>query len=205
MNPLYFLVLATFLCLSLNPETVLAGKKKKKNKKSSSPPDDSKMFDPKTLRCLVCKNLINEFDAAIWKIDPKKKIDTGTFRINEKGSQERQIVPYARSQMHLLELTENICKQFEDYAQAKTKKAGKPTIIRITTPDGNMNPEFGTVDIVPDENLNTRLKFHCEAVVEEMDEHFLDLLADESNTPTFIEQKICVEEGAYCPNLKDEL
>jgi len=204
MNPLYFLVLATFLCLSLQPEAVIAGKKKKKNKKSSPPKDDSKMFDPKTLKCLVCKNLIKEFDAAIWKIDPKKMIDTGTFRVNEKGSQERTIVPYARSQIHLLELTENICKQFEDYAQAKTKKSGEPTIIRITTPDGNMNPEFGTVDIVPDDNLNTRLKFHCETIVEEMDEHFLELLADDSNTPT-LEQKICVEEGAYCPSLKDEL
>ena len=69
-------------------------------------------------------------------------------------------IPYARSQMHLLELTENICKNFEDYAQAKNKKTGKPTIIRITTPDGNMNPDFGKVDIVPDEDLNTRLKFH---------------------------------------------
>ena len=92
MNPLYFLVLATFLCLSLQPEAVIAGKKKKKNKKSSPPQDDSKMFDPKTLKCLVCKNLIKEFDAAIWKIDPKKMIDTGTFRVNEKGSQERTIV-----------------------------------------------------------------------------------------------------------------
>ena len=44
----------------------------------------------------------------------------------------------------------------------------------------------------------------CETIVEEMDEHFLELLADDSNTPT-LEQKICVEEGAYCPSLKDEL
>ena len=66
--------------------------------------------------------------------------------------------------MHLMELTENICKNFEDYAQAKEKKTGKPTIIRLTTPDGNMNPLFGSVDIVPDENLNTRLKFHVSCI-----------------------------------------
>ena len=69
-------------------------------------------------------------------------------------------VPYARSQMHLLELTEKVCEQFEEYAQAKWKSNGQPTIIRITNPDGNMNPEFGKVDIVPDEDLNTKLKFH---------------------------------------------
>ena len=127
------------------------------------------------------------------------------FRVNEKGEQKRQIIPYARSQTHLIDLTESICTTFEDYAQAKEKKTGKPTIIRITTPDGNMNPLFGSVDIVPDENLNTRLKFHCDTIVEEMDEHFLSLLADESNDNPTLTQKICVEEGSYCKSLKDEL
>ena len=69
-------------------------------------------------------------------------------------------VPFARSQIHLLELTEKICENFEEYAQAKWKSNGKPTIIRITNPDGNMNPDFGKVDVVPDEDLNTKLKFH---------------------------------------------
>jgi len=202
MKPLFFVFFAVFLCLAVNTE---AAKKKKKSKKSSAPKDDSKMFDPKTLKCLVCQNVIQEFEAAIWRIDPKKMIDTGTFRVNEKGEQKRQIIPYARSQTHLIDLTESICATFEDYAQAKEKRSGKPTIIRITTPDGNMNPLFGSVDIVPDENLNTRLKFHCDTIVEEMDEQFLLLLADESNDNPTLTQKICVEEGSYCKSLKDEL
>ena len=77
MKPLFFVFLAVFLCLAVNTE---AAKKKKKSKKSSAPKDDSKMFDPKTLKCLVCQNVIQEFEAAIWRIDPKKMIDTGTFR-----------------------------------------------------------------------------------------------------------------------------
>jgi len=28
------------------------------------------------------------------------------------------------------------------------------------TPQGNMNPRFSEVDIVPDDDLNTKLKFH---------------------------------------------
>merc|ERR1712241_753813 len=173
-----------FLVILLLTSNVMAKKKKKSKNSKKDVKDDTKMFDSKTLKCLVCKNLVNEFEAAIFKVDPKKVIDTGTFRVNEKGEQKRQIVPYARSQIHLLELTEKICENFEEYAQAKWKSNGKPTIIRITNPDGNMNPEFGKVDIVPDEDLNTRLKFHCEGIVEDMDEHFLDLLADEKNSPT---------------------
>ena len=89
MKPLFFVFLAIFLSLAVNTE---AAKKKKKTKKSSAPKDDSKMFDPKTLKCLVCQNVVTEFEAAIWRIDPKKMIDTGTFRVNEKGVQQRQIV-----------------------------------------------------------------------------------------------------------------
>ena len=33
-------------------------------------------------------------------------------------------------------------------------------MFRITTPEGNMNPQMGEVDIVPDDDLNTRLKFY---------------------------------------------
>ena len=87
MKPLY-LFIALFIC---NFDYILA-KKKKKSTKKESVVDDSKMFDSKTLKCLVCQNLVNEFEAAIFKVDPKKVIDTGTFRVNEKGEQKRQIV-----------------------------------------------------------------------------------------------------------------
>ena len=50
--------------------------------------------------------------------------------------------------MHLLDLSEKICDNFEDYAQAKFKSNGKPTVIRLTTPEGNMNPDFPKVHIV---------------------------------------------------------
>ena len=69
-------------------------------------------------------------------------------------------IPYARSQEHLMHVVETVCKGFEDYAQAKYKSSGEPTIIRIMTHEGNMNPLMSQVDMVPDEDLNTRLKFY---------------------------------------------
>ena len=68
-----------------------------------------------------------------------------------------------------------------------------------------MNPKIDSFDIVPDKNLE-RLTNLCENIVEEMDEQFLELLADEKNSPV-IGQKISFEESdpGYCKNLKDEL
>ena len=93
---------------------------------------------------------------------------------------------YARSDEHLTEVVDSVCKNFEDYAQATAKVArtimitlamitmttmttmtttarqasGAPTIIRLMTLEGNMNPRMAEVDIVPDDDLNTRLKFY---------------------------------------------
>ena len=57
-------------------------------------------------------------------------------------------------------MIEGVCKGFEDYAQAKYKASGEPTIIRLMTHEGNMNPLMSVVDMVPDEDLNTKLKFY---------------------------------------------
>ena len=155
--------------------SVTDGKKKKKSKSGSS--EKVNLFDSKTLNCLVCKALVEEIEGAINKVDPAKKVETGTFRLNGDGSQSKKLVkllcpliafvnfcplqiPYARSQEHLSEVVDNVCKGFEDYAQAKKKSNGEPTIIRLMTHEGNMNPEMSQVDIVPDEDLNTRLKFY---------------------------------------------
>ena len=85
------------------------------------------------------------------QVDPKKKVEVGSFRISGDGTQEgRKLVgfwslkvlkvnhpncqiPYARSNEHLSEVVDTVCKNFEDYAQATAKASGEPTIIRFCT------------------------------------------------------------------------
>ncbi len=40
----------------------------------------------------MCKSLVEELEAAIAKVDPKKKIETGTFRLDGAGSQTKTLV-----------------------------------------------------------------------------------------------------------------
>jgi hypothetical protein len=49
-------------------------------------------FSSERLKCLVCKSLVEELEAAIAKVDPKKKIETGTFRLDGAGSQTKTLV-----------------------------------------------------------------------------------------------------------------
>ena len=59
---------------------VLAKKKKKT------------LFDNKTLNCLVCKALVDEIEALINKIDPAKKVQVGSHRLNGDGTQNKKLV-----------------------------------------------------------------------------------------------------------------
>ncbi len=59
-----------------------------------------------------------------------------------------------------MELTESLCERMKDYTRAKDKETGEPTLLRIISPEGGMNPKFSQVDIVPDEDLNKSIKFY---------------------------------------------
>jgi len=176
----------------------VAAKKSKKKKLVN--------FESDNVRCLVCQSVADEFLVAINRVDPKKKTETGTFRIDAKGNQKKNLVPYARSQEHLMDLTEKLCDAFEDYVQAKWKSSGEPTVIRLTTPEGNMNPRFTEVDIEPDEDLNTKLKFYCRSVVEDQEDHFMELLPNSEND-SILREEICVNRSKLCKTVakRDEL
>eukprot|EP00095_Tigriopus_kingsejongensis_P009227 maker-scaffold851_size88925-snap-gene-0.21 protein:Tk09227 transcript:maker-scaffold851_size88925-snap-gene-0.21-mRNA-1 annotation:"canopy homolog 2 precursor" len=191
------------VCSLVSPIEGAKGKKKK-NKSKGKSSSEPNLFNSKTLKCLVCQSLMDEFASAIYKVDPKKMVDTGTFRINGKGDQKRSVLPFARSQIHLMELVDSVCDGFEDYAQGTDKATGEPLIIRLTTPQGNMNPNFGLVDIVPDEELNTKLKFHCQSIVEDNEDDLTELLVDQANDAT-LKQQICVEKSRLCQRVQDEL
>ena len=68
-----------------------------------------------------------------------------------------------------MHVVETVCKGFEDYAQAKYKSSGEPTIIRLMTHEGNMSPLMSQVDMVPDEDLNTKLKFYVSIILKVTD------------------------------------
>ena len=58
-----------------------------------------------------------------------------------------------------------------DYAQARWKDTKEPTIIRIMSHEGGMNPDFGLVDVIPDEDLNKRLQFYVSySILKEIEE-----------------------------------
>jgi len=157
--------------------------------------------DDPALRCLVCRKVVGEIETAIRKVDPKKKIQVGSYRIEPDGTQRKSEVQYAGSDVHMAELLESICDKMEDYVQATTKDTGERTLVKLVSDDNTMNPDISKVNITPDEDLNKMVKYYCENVIEDNEEHILKIFKTKSKDP---EYEVCTQLAEVCQDMSDE-
>lgn len=159
------------------------------------------------VKCAVCRSLITELHHEIEKVDPRRKIEVGSYRIESDGNQRTTSRSYAGSESHMTEVLETVCKSFKDYAQAKHKETGRLEAIAIVGKDGQMNPRFGEYDMVQDPDLNKGLEFHCESIVEDFEDeivaHFAGIREVEGMDES--QQAFCVERTGVCKGVKEEL
>ncbi|XP_062900501.1 protein canopy homolog 1-like [Mobula hypostoma] len=145
--------------------------------------------------CGVCRALVDEIDWAVKKVDPKKTIQVGSFRISPDGSQKPNEIPYARSEIHLLELFENICSNMDDYALYVDPDTQKRTYMRFAPRDSE---KMGSVDFKNfkfDPENSKSLKFVCENIVEEYEDEIISLFTHEAD---HVADKLCSERSEFC-------
>ncbi|XP_038654322.1 protein canopy homolog 1-like isoform X2 [Scyliorhinus canicula] len=145
--------------------------------------------------CGVCRALVAEIDWAIKKVDPKKTIQVGSFRISPDGSQKPNEISYARSETHLLELFETICSNMDDYALYVDPETQKRTYMRFAPRDSE---KLGSVDFKNfkfDPENSKSLKFVCEGIVEEYEDEIISLFAHEAD---HVADKLCSEKSEMC-------
>lgn len=159
-------------------------------------------INPKEVKCLVCKSTMNEMEQAVGKIDPKKKIDVGDYRLDATGdSKKKKTILYAKSEMYLTELMENVCDRMDDYAKARFKKNGRPLVLKMMTETG-MNPLMSEVDFVQEGDLNKSLKHLCLEVVEDYEEDIIKMFQEDVVKDTDI--RLCSQVANICNELPIE-
>lgn len=152
------------------------------------------------LSCLVCRALIDEVEAEIDKVSPAKKVNVGSFRLDGDGNVKQVLVPYARSQLHLSEVMDRVCASFKDYTLANYKSSGRPTLLRVVTHDGNMNPEMSNVDIVPNPENNEKLAFFCQTLVEDFEDDIVSMFSRGEKEP---HEELCFKTAGVCPESEE--
>jgi len=159
----------------------------------------NKLFSSARLKCLVCQSMVEEFEWAFSQTSPDKVIDVGSKRLLPNGDIDKKLVKYLRSKAQLDDLVETICKdQMADYAQARYRDTKEALIVRILDHNGGMNPLMGTVDMVPDDDLNTRLQYYCELIVEEEEDHVLAVFADAKTSVKDKVKDLCYNKTTIC-------
>nr|XP_004225596.1 protein canopy homolog 2-like [Ciona intestinalis] len=77
------------------------------------------------LYCGACKAIMHEVDYSIQQVDPNKKIDVGSFRVDPNGKTRTVQKSYARSESHLTGLLERVCSEISDnYVESKDPETG---------------------------------------------------------------------------------
>lgn len=166
---------------------------------SSKPPKS------RVVKCAVCRSLVSEVHAAIDEVDPRKKIDVGSYRIGADGKQKLSSVKYAGSELHMMEVMENVCENMKDYAQARHKETGKLEAVKLVV-NGAMNPRFNEYEMVQDPDLNKGLQFHCESIVEEFEDEVVAYFKKHSEIELRDSQEqFCGELTGICSGVRDEL
>ncbi|XP_054473163.1 protein canopy homolog 2 [Anoplopoma fimbria] len=144
------------------------------------------------IRCGACRALVEEMEWAISQIDPKKMIQTGSFRINPDGSQSIREVPLARSEGNLLELMETVCETMGDYGEHSDSSTNRKSYVRIKSRSGEaMDLSEATLD----SRVTGSLKFACETIVEQHEDEVIEFFAHETEN---VKDKLCSKRTDLC-------
>lgn len=106
----------------------------------------------------MCQATTHEMDLAIAKINENKTIDIQGYGLDKKAKK----LVYAKSEMFLTELMEDVCKKVDDYLKATYRDTQKLTIIKMSHDEnqegkGTLSDEVGLVEFVQDGDLNRSL------------------------------------------------
>lgn len=154
------------------------------------------------LQCLVCRAVADEIDTAIKNTNPAKKVQIGGYRLDPNGNQFYTEIPYARSEIHLQEIMESICETVgSEYTRVTHKETGEESLFRFLTSSGKMNPDFSKYDVLPNNDMERNVKFQCEIVIENSEEHIMTVFKNETESPA---QELCWNLAGYCKTPKDE-
>lgn len=144
------------------------------------------------IRCGACRALVDEMEWAIAQVDPKKMIQTGSFRINPDGSQSTKDVPFARSEGHLLELMEGVCEKMKDYGESSDPVTNRKSYVRFTARDGASEV---VSNVSYDSRVASGLKFACETIVEQNEDEIIEFFAHETDN---IKDRLCSKRTDLC-------
>ncbi|XP_061652729.1 protein canopy-1 isoform X2 [Phyllopteryx taeniolatus] len=160
-----------------------------------------------TLYCSACRAIVDELTHSIEQVDPKQTINIGSFRLNPDGSVKDKKVPLARSETHLGELLDGVCRSMSDYALHVDPATRKKRHMRFAPRSSGSTGDFPDLKNFQFDGPEapSALKFACETIVEELED---DIIALFSQNTKDAHKELCNNVSDYCKdtsNTNEEL
>lgn len=144
------------------------------------------------VRCGACRALVDEMEWAISQMDPKKMVQTGSFRINPDGSQSIREIPLARSEGNLLDLMELVCERMGDYGEVVDLSENRKTYVRIKSRTGE---PLDLSEAKLDSRVTSSLKFACETIAEQYEDELIEFFSHELEN---VKDNLCSKRTDLC-------
>lgn len=144
------------------------------------------------LYCATCEVIIDEINYAISKVDAQKTIEIEGFRVDPHGNQKSKTIPYARSEVHLTEVTENLCSDMNKYAHTRDKSTNKLKLIRTDSRDGKA---VTLENVSMNGDISERLRYVCDNIIEEHEEDIVKFFKKDRKNPV---QGFCSKLTKLC-------
>eukprot|EP00051_Salpingoeca_urceolata_P027698 m.482837 g.482837 ORF g.482837 m.482837 type:complete len:203 (-) comp22681_c0_seq1:25-633(-) len=126
----------------------------------------------KALWCGACKGLLDEIEFQISQADPYKRIDVGTFRIDDSGNKRSNSITYARSETFLIEVLETVCAEMKNYSEF-TADDGTKTYRRYQNRPGVTKPlELATFGWSVD--VQEALRMACDSIAADIEDDLIE-------------------------------
>ncbi|XP_023660494.2 protein canopy-1 [Paramormyrops kingsleyae] len=150
----------------------------------------------KMLYCSACRALADELNYSISRVDPKKTIHVGSFRLNPDGSLDDKKVPLARSETHLTELLEEVCNSMSDYGLHVDPDTKEKSYKRFAPRDsgGGDFPDLKHFQFDGPHGSES-LKFACESIVEDYEDEIISLFTQGED---HVVDTLCSKLSGHC-------
>jgi len=149
--------------------------------------------------CAACYVVVEEIEYEISKVDPKKVLEVDGFRIDPQGNQmKRRTIPYARSETHLTEITEELCERMNQYALSTDKNTGEVKYVLTKSRDGN---PVTLENVSMSSQTADELRNLCNAFIEDNDENMVEYFKQKHDDP---KNDFCHNIAEVCDSEEEE-
>ena len=157
-------------------------------------------------KCAACHVVVDKIENEIESTDPDELLDVESYRVDPNGKYIEKKVKYARSETHMSDIMDEVCKNFSTYIVTKHPETGETQYVNMN-PGGDIEKHKGfqfmmniARSSISEKDIKDLAK-NCEYIIDEHEDEIIEHFKapSEHSKEIFCEDitKLCRYSGGY--------